>query len=64
VASWGRGRNGQLGMHVQDNGWTPEQFTETACALLDRGVELVNLLTRKGFSSGNSIGDIDCALFS
>ena len=28
-AGWGRGRNGQLGLHVQDNGWTPEQFTET-----------------------------------
>ena len=29
VANWGRGRNGQLGTHVQDNGWTPEQLTET-----------------------------------
>ena len=28
-ASWGRGRKGRLGLHVQDNGWTPEQLTET-----------------------------------
>jgi hypothetical protein len=28
-ASWGRERKGRLGLHVQDNGWTPEQLTET-----------------------------------
>ena len=28
-ASWGRGRKSRLGLHVQDNGWTPEQLTET-----------------------------------
>jgi hypothetical protein len=28
-AGWGRGRKGRLGLHVQDNGWTPEQLTKT-----------------------------------
>ena len=30
-ASWGRGRKSRLGLHVQDNGWTPEQLTERPC---------------------------------
>jgi hypothetical protein len=38
--------------------------SRNARALLDRVVQLVNLLTRRVFSSGNSIGDIGCALFS
>ena len=29
VASQGSRGNSQLGLHVQDNGWTPEQLTET-----------------------------------